>query len=163
MIFHLGLELYLNYNQLIYLFKNPTKNWRCQVMFLNNFYAKISSVHWRFWALHQVSKSGPVGNFALQPILIFLSILHQNFGMFIGVYYSTLCKNPLMFLVKFEWINLFFILVQLGDLYCIPIKFCSSGHELSPACSTPYQTLKSRRVDPLEDFWLLKQYLFPSA
>ena len=57
-----------------------------------------------------------------------------------------------MIFEKFEWINLFFILVQFGDLYCNPILFCSSAHELFPAYSPPCRTLKSRRVDPLEDF-----------
>ena len=66
--FSQALESLLHYNPLINLFKNPTKIWRCHVMFLNHFYAKMSSVHWRFLALHQVFKSGPVGNFALQPI-----------------------------------------------------------------------------------------------
>ena len=34
------MELFLNYNQLINLTKNPTKIWRCHVMPLNHFYAK---------------------------------------------------------------------------------------------------------------------------
>ena len=57
-----------------------------------------------------------------------------------------------MFFGKFELTNLFFILVQFGDLYCNPFLFCSSDPELFPACSPPYKTLNSRRVDPLEDF-----------
>ena len=57
-----------------------------------------------------------------------------------------------MLFEKYECINLIFILVQFGDLYFNPILFCSSAHELFPAGSPPYQTLKSRRLDPLEDF-----------
>ena len=58
---------YLNYNPFKNLFKNPTKIWRCHVMFLNHFYTKISFIHVIFWALHQFSFSGPECNFALQP------------------------------------------------------------------------------------------------
>ena len=76
--------------------------------------------------------------------------------MSVDAYNSTSCKNPVMIFEKFEWINLFFILVQFGDLYCNPILFCSSDPELFPACSPPYKTLKSRRVDPLEYFWSMK-------
>ena len=72
--------------------------------------------------------------------------------MSVDAYDSTSCKNPVMFFEKFEWINLIFILVQFGDLYCNPNLFCSSAHELFPAGSPPYKTLKPRRVDPLEDF-----------
>ena len=61
-------------------------------------------------------------------------------------------KNPLVFLEKFEKITLIFILVQFGDLYCNLILFCSSDPELFPACSPPFKTLKSRRMDPLEGF-----------
>ena len=57
-----------------------------------------------------------------------------------------------MIFERFEWINLFFILVQFGDLYCNPILFCSSDPELFPTCSPPFKTLKPRRVDSLEDF-----------
>ena len=118
--FFISLELFLNYHHLINSFKISTKIWRCHVMFLNHFYARIYFTHLIFWALHQVFKTGPDGSFALQPLKIFLSSLRQNYGMLIGVYYSALCKNPFIFFEKFEWINLFFILVQLGDLYCIP-------------------------------------------
>ena len=72
--------------------------------------------------------------------------------MSVDAYNSTSCKNPVLFFEKFEWINLFFILVQFGDLYCNPILFCSSAPEPFPACSPPYKTLKPRRLDPLEDF-----------
>ena len=34
--------------------------------------------------------------------------------------------------------------------------FCSRAHELSPTYSPPYQTLKSRRLDPLEYFWCMQ-------
>ena len=44
----------MNYNHLIYLSKNPTKIWRCHVMFLNHFYAKIYFLHEIFWALHSI-------------------------------------------------------------------------------------------------------------
>ena len=59
---------YLHYNHLTNAFKNSTKIWGCHVMFPHHFYAKIPSGHWRFWALHQLFQSGPVGTFALQPI-----------------------------------------------------------------------------------------------
>ena len=58
----------LHCNLLIYLSKIPTKIWRCHVMFLNHFYAKIYFILLIFCALHQFFKSGPVGNFALQAI-----------------------------------------------------------------------------------------------
>ena len=68
-----------------------------------------------------------------------------------------------MIFEKFEWINLFFILVQFGDLYCNPILFCSSDPELFPACSPPCQTLKSRRMDPLEDLKCMQRDLLLSV
>ena len=55
-----------------------------------------------------------------------------------------------MFLGRFEWISLFCILVQFGDLYCNHIFPCSSNPELFPTYKQPCKTLKSRRVDPLE-------------
>ena len=61
-------ELYLHYNPFRKFLKISTKIWGCHVMFPHHFYAKISFGHWRFWALHQIFKSGPVGIFALQPI-----------------------------------------------------------------------------------------------
>ena len=85
------------------------------------------------------------------PLNIFSSF-HQIFGILIGVCYATLCKNPLMFFEKFERINLFFILAQLGVFYCNPNLSYSSNHELFPTYSQSYKTIKSRRVDPLEDF-----------
>ena len=36
---------YLKYNYLIDQHKIPTKIWRCPVMFLNHFYAKIYFIH----------------------------------------------------------------------------------------------------------------------
>ena len=83
--------------------------------------------------------------------------------MSVGVYYSTLCKNRVMFFEKFEQTNLIFILAQLGVFYYIPNYLCSSDHKLSPACSTPYQTLKYRRVDSLEDFKCMQTCPFPPA
>ena len=47
----------------------------------------------------------------------------------VDAYNSTLCKNPVMFFEKFEWINLFFILAQFGDLNCNSILFCSGAHD----------------------------------
>ena len=70
--------------------------------------------------------------------------------MSMDVYNSSSSKNPVMFFEKFEWISLFCILVQFDDLYCNLIFPCSSNTELSPTCSTPYQTLKSRRLGSLE-------------
>ena len=159
----MNLESLLHCNHLINAFKIFTKIWGCHVMFPHHFYAKISFGHWRFWALHQFFKSGPVG------------ILHYNLfkyssknsskclEMSADAYNSASCKNPVMFFEIFEWINLIFILVQFGDLYCNPILFCSSAHELFPACSPPYKTLKFRRVDPLEDFKCMQWDLFLSV
>ena len=65
---------------------------------------------------------------------------------------SSSSKNPMMFFGKFEWINLFCILVQFDDLYCNLNFLCSSNPELFPTCSPPYQTLKSRRLGSLEVF-----------
>ena len=76
--------------------------------------------------------------------------------MSVDAYNSTSCKNPVMIFEKFEWINLFCFLVQIGDLYCNHIFPCSSDPELFPTCSPPYQTLKSRRLDPLEYFWCMQ-------
>ena len=70
--------------------------------------------------------------------------------MSVDAYHSSSSKNPVMFLGKFEWISLFCILVQIGDLYCNLIFPCSSNPELFPTCSPPYQTLKSRRLGSLE-------------
>ena len=72
--------------------------------------------------------------------------------MSVDAYNSTLYQNPVMFFEKFEWINLFCILVQIGDLYCNLIFLCSSNPELFPTCSPPFKSLKSRRVDSLEVF-----------
>ena len=69
--------------------------------------------------------------------------------MTVDAYNSSSSKNPMMFFGKFEWINLFCFLVQIGDLYCNHIFPCSSDPELSPTCSPPYQTLKSRRLGSL--------------
>ena len=66
--FLLNLEPVLHYNHLTNAFKIPTKIWGCHVRFPHHFYAKVSFGYWRFWALHQFFKSGPVGIFALQPI-----------------------------------------------------------------------------------------------
>ena len=67
-VISLNLEPVLHYNHLINAFKFPTKIWGCHVMFPNHFYAKIPFGHGRFWALHQLFQSGPVGIFALPPI-----------------------------------------------------------------------------------------------
>ena len=76
--------------------------------------------------------------------------------MSVDAYNYVLFKNPMMIFERFEWINLFFILVQFGDLYCSPTLFCSNDPELFPTFSPPYKTLKTRRLDPLEDFWSRK-------
>ena len=119
-----------------------------------------------------------IGDFELYTTftnLVQLVILHYNLfkyffknsskclEMSVDAYNSTLWKNPWLFFEKFEWINLFFILVQFGDLYCNPILFCSSAHDLFPACSPPCKTLKSRRVVPLEDFKCMQWDLFLSV
>ena len=62
------LEHVLHCNHLANAFKISTKIWGCHGMFPHHFYAEISFGYWRFWALHQLFKSGPVGIFALQPI-----------------------------------------------------------------------------------------------
>ena len=148
----INLEPVLHSNHLIDAFKNFTKIWGCHVMFPHHLYAKISFGYWRFWALHQLFKSGPVG------------ILHYNLfkyssknsskclEMSVDAYNSTLCKNPLVFFEKFEKIILIFILVQLSDLYGNPRLSCSSNLELFATYRPPCKTLKSRRVDPLEGF-----------
>ena len=66
--FLLHLEPVLHCNLLANAFKISTKIWGCHVMVPHHFYAKIPSGHWRFWVLHQLFQSGPVGTFALQPI-----------------------------------------------------------------------------------------------
>ena len=66
--FFMKLESLLHCNHLANAFKIFTKIWGCHVMFPHHFYAKTSFGYWRFWALHQLFKSGPVGIFALQPI-----------------------------------------------------------------------------------------------
>ena len=83
--------------------------------------------------------------------------------MLVVVCNSTLCKNPVVFFEKFEWINLFCFLVQFGFFYSNPNLICSSTLEFSPAYSPPCKTLKSRRRDPLEDFWIMKPCLFLSV
>ena len=64
----LSLELFLYYNHLINLTKNSTKIWRCHVMSLNHFYAKIYFIHEIFWALHSIFLLWSRVHFALQPI-----------------------------------------------------------------------------------------------
>ena len=144
----------LNCNHLINSFIIPTKNWRCHVMVLNHFYAKISFIHVIFWALHQFFFSGPECNFALELIYIFLSSLHQNYGLLVVAYDSTLCKNLVLFFENFEWINLFSILVQPCDFYCTlfifaPLTLCllllvdSPTKPLSPGACTHWITFGS--------------------
>ena len=70
--------------------------------------------------------------------------------MSVDAYNSSSSKNPVMFFEKFEWINLFCILVQFGDLYYNHIFPCPNDPELFPTCSPSYQTLKSRRLGSLE-------------
>ena len=70
--------------------------------------------------------------------------------MSVDAYNSSSCKNPVVFFETFECINLFFILVQFDDLYCNHVFICSNKPKLSPTCSPPYQTLKSRRLGSLE-------------
>jgi hypothetical protein len=62
----------------------------------------------------------------------------------------------LVFFGKFEQTILIFLLVQLSDLYCNHILSCPIAHDFSPAYRTPYQTLKSRRSDPLGYFWSMQ-------
>ena len=50
--------------------------------------------------------------------------------MTVDAYNSSSSKNPMMFFGKFEWINLYCILVQFGDLYCNHIFPCSNDPEL---------------------------------
>ena len=146
----------MNYNHLIDSLKISTKIWRCHAMFLNHFYAKIYFIHEIFWALHSVFLLWSRVHFALQPIQIFLPGLHQNYGILVVAYDSTLCKNLVLFFENFEWINLFFILVQPCDFYYNPIYFCSSDLVPSPICSQPYKTPKSRSTHPFEYFWFMK-------
>ena len=116
---------YLNCNHLIYYSKNPTKVWRYHVMSLNHFCAIIYLIHCIFWAPHPIFFSGPVGNFALQLIWIFLSSFHQNYGRSVGACYPSLCKNLKLFFEKFECFNLISILDQLEDLYSSHHFSCS--------------------------------------
>ena len=85
-----------------------------------------------------------------------LNILQKNSSkcleMSMDAYNSSSSKNPVLFFEKFEWINLFCILVQFDDLYSNHIFLCSSNPELFPTCSPPFKTLKSRRVDSLGVF-----------
>ena len=57
-----------------------------------------------------------------------------------------------MFFEKFEQIILIFILVQFSVLHCSHILPCPIAHDIVPAYWPLYQTLKSRRLDALEDF-----------
>src|SRR3954469_878324 len=83
--------------------------------------------------------------------------------MLVITYDSTLCKNTVMLFESFEWINLMFILVQHDGLYSNHILACSLALELSHACSAPCQTLKSRRVGPLDDSKCLQSCPFLSV
>ena len=87
------------------------------------------------------------------PFKYFFKNSSKCLEMSVDAYNSSSCKNPMMFFENFEWITLFFILAQFGDLYSNHIFLCSSNPELFPTCSPPFKTLKSRRLDPLAYFW----------
>ena len=76
--------------------------------------------------------------------------------MSVDAYNSFLCKNPFRFFGKFEQIILILILVQFGVLYCNHVLSCPIALDVSPAYRPAYQTLKSRRLDPLEYFWSMQ-------
>ena len=90
------------------------------------------------------------------PFKYFFKNSSKCLEMSVDAYNSSSSKNPVMFFEKFEWINLFCILVQLGDLYCNLIFPCSINLELFPTCSPPFKTLKSRRLDPMAYFWCMQ-------
>ena len=148
----INLEPLLHCNHLINASNIFTKIWGCHVRFPHHFYAKIYFGYWRFWALHQFFKSGPVG--ILHYNLFKYSSKNSSKGleMSVDAHNATSCKNPVLFYEKFEWINLIFILVQFGDLYCNHILSCSCCLGIYPSYWPLYKTLKSRRMDPLEDF-----------
>lgn len=125
-------------------------------MVLNHFYAKTSLSHLRILSPTSSFQIWFSLQFALQPIFIFLYNFHKNLEMLVEEYNSFLCKNPLVFFGKIEQNILFCSLVQFGIFYCNPILSCPIAHEISPAISIPYQTLKSRRLDPLEYFWSMQ-------
>ena len=131
------------------------------------FSPKFGDVMWCFHITFVQKYLLVIGDFELHTKfsnLVQLVILHYNLfkyffknsskclEMSVDPYNSILCKNPWVFFGKFEQIILFCSLVQFGNLYCNPILFCSSDLELFPAGSPPYKTLKTRRMDPLEDF-----------
>src|SRR4051812_13714513 len=63
------------------------------------------------------------------PFKYFFLASTKNYGMLVAAYDSTLCKNPVMFFEKNEWINLIFILAQLAGLYSNHIFSCSFIHD----------------------------------
>ena len=149
--FLLHLEPVLHCNLLTNAFKISTKIWGCHVMVPHHFYAKNT-----FWPL-EILSSTPT--FPIWSSRHFCTATHLSISLKIlpsvwrCQWRHTIhlqAKNPVMFFEKFEWINLFCILVQFDDLYSKLNFLCSSNPELSPTCSPPYQTLKSRRLGSLE-------------
>jgi len=72
--------------------------------------------------------------------------------MSVEVYKVGLCKNPIEFFGIFEQTILIFILVQIGSLNYNLNLYCPIALEIFLALSSPYQTLKSRSLDPLGYF-----------
>ena len=70
--------------------------------------------------------------------------------MSVEVYNLVLCKNPFEFFGIFEQTILISVLVQICSLYYNPILFCPNCLEILPAYISPYQTLKSKSLDPLK-------------
>ena len=142
---------YLHYKHLANAFKFSTKIWGCHVMVPHHFYAKFPSGHL------EILSSSPT--FPIWSSRHFCTATHLNFLLKIlpsvwrcqwmhAIHLQA--KTKWCFFEKFEWINLFCILVQFDDLYSNHIFLCSSNPELFPTCSPPYQTLKSRRLGSLE-------------
>ena len=135
------------------------------------FQPKFGDVMWCFHITFMQKYLLVIGDFELYTKfsnLVQLIILHYNLfkyffknsskclEMSVDAYDSTLCKNPWVFFEKFEQIILFCSLVQFGIFYCNHILTCLFFPWFFPACSPPYQTLKSRRMDPLEYFWSMQ-------
>ena len=126
---------------------------------------KFGDVMWWFHITFMQKYLLAIGDFELYTNfsnLVQWTLLHHNpfkyffknsskcLEMSVEAYNSSSSKNPVLLFEKFEWISLFCILVQIGDLYCNLIFPCSSNPEFFPTSSPSYQTLKSRRLGSLE-------------
>ena len=149
----MNLESLLHCNHLINAFENFTKIWGCHVMFPHHFCAKMSFSHLEILSSTSTFQTWSSRYFCTTNYLnISLKILPSVWRcqqMHIIQLYAKTHECSLKNLSKSSssalWSSLAFSTVTLFLFALLPMI-------LFPTYSPPCKTLKSRRVDPLEDF-----------